>query len=42
MDRKDDEEKERFDHAIKLGVYILGAGALMWAFITFVIMVFER
>lgn len=42
MGRKEDEEKERFDHAVMLGVYILGAAALVWAFITFVIMLFER
>lgn len=41
MGRKEDEEKERFDHAVKLAVYTLAAAVLMWTFITFVIMVFE-
>ena len=36
--RKDDRD---FDHMIKVAVYALGAMALMWAFITFVIRHFE-
>jgi hypothetical protein len=40
MKQKRDDDPD-FDHIIKLAVYALGAMTLMWAFITFVIRLFE-
>lgn len=40
MKRKRDDDRD-FHHLINVAVYALGAMALMWAFITFVIRHFE-
>ncbi len=40
MKQKRDDDPD-LDHKIKLAVYALGAMALMWAFINFVIRIFE-
>ena len=40
MNPKRDDDPN-FDHMLKVAVYALGAMALMWAFITFVIRHFE-
>lgn len=40
MNHKKDDDPN-FDHLVKVAVYALGAMALMWAFITFVVRHFE-
>ncbi len=40
MNHKQDDDTE-FSHVVKVAVYALGAAALMWAFVSFVIRHFE-